>query len=232
MKLLVVEDEKKIASFVRKGLEAQGFVVEVAYDGESGWELATTQPYDAIILDIMLPGRDGLSILRQLRERRMAVPVILLTARGELNERLEGLNLGADDYLTKPFYIEELAARVQAVTRRAAGNSRSLLAVEDLTIDLLSREVTRAGQRVELTTREFGLLERLARSPGRGFTRAQILEQVWESSFDPGTNLVDVYIQRLRRKIDGEHPLKLIETVRGVGYRVRGRGEADPEPGS
>lgn len=232
MKVLVVEDEKKIASFVRKGLEAQGFVVEVAHDGESGWELATARPFDAVILDIMLPGRDGLSILRQLRERRMAVPVILLTARGELNERLEGLNLGADDYLTKPFYIEELVARIQAVTRRASGNSRSLLAVEDLTIDLLSREVNRGGQRVELTTREFGLLERLARSPGRVFTRAQILEQVWESNFDPGTNLVDVYIQRLRRKIDGDHAVKLLETVRGVGYRLRGRDGSNPEPGS
>lgn len=224
MKVLIVEDEKKIASFVRKGLEAQGFVVETAHDGDTGWGRATTEPFDAVILDIMLPGRDGLSILRGLRERRMAVPVLLLTARGELNERLEGLNLGADDYLAKPFYLEELIARLQAITRRASGNARSLLAVEDLTIDLLAHTVTRGGERIELTAREFGLLERLARAPGRVFTRAQLLEQVWNSNFDPGTNLVDVYVQRLRRKVDGDRPVKLIETVRGVGYRIRGRG--------
>lgn len=221
MKILVVEDEKKIASFVRKGLEAQGFVVDVAHDGDAGLTLATTRPYDVAILDIMLPGRDGLSILRTLRERKQPLPVILLTARGELNERLEGLNLGADDYLTKPFHIEELVARLHAVTRRATGQSQSILAVADLTMNLLTREVNRAGRNIELTTREFSLLEHLLRSPGRVLTRVEITERVWEYHFDPGTNLVDVYVQRLRKKVDGEFTDKLIETIRGVGYRIR-----------
>jgi DNA-binding response OmpR family regulator len=221
MKVLVVEDEKKIASFIRKGLEAQGFVVDACHHGDEAFVAATTHPYDAIILDIMLPGRDGLSILRGLRERRMAIPVILLTARGELNERIEGLNLGADDYLTKPFYIEELIARLHVVTRRASGTPQSLLAVADLTVNLLTREVTRADRKIELTAREFELLEHLARSPGRVLTRAQICERVWNYDFDPGTNLVDVYVQRLRRKIDADSPVKLIETIRGVGYRMK-----------
>jgi DNA-binding response OmpR family regulator len=221
MKILVVEDEKKIAAFVRKGLEAAGFVVDVSHHGDEGYTLATTRPYDAIILDIMLPGRDGLSILKNLRERKMAVPVILLTARGELNERLEGLNLGADDYLTKPFFIEELIARLHVVTRRAAGTGQSLITVADLTINLLKREVSRGGRVIELTAREFQLLEHLARAPGRVLSRVQICERVWSYDFDPGTNLVDVYIQRLRRKIDAGDELKLIETIRGVGYRMR-----------
>ncbi|MCX6879145.1 MAG: response regulator transcription factor, partial [Verrucomicrobia bacterium] len=167
MRILVIEDEKKIASFIRKGLEAQGFVVDVCHHGDEGFAAVTTRPYDAVVLDIMLPGRDGLSILRNLRERRLAVPVILLTARSELNERLEGLNLGADDYLTKPFYLEELIARLHVVTRRASGASQSILTVSDLTVNLLTREVVRGGRRIELTAREFELLEQLARSPGR-----------------------------------------------------------------
>jgi len=221
VKVLIVEDEKKIAAFVRKGLEAQGFVVEVAHHGDEGFALATTQPYDAAILDIMLPGRDGLSILRNLRERKIALPVILLTARSELNERLEGLNLGADDYLTKPFHIEELIARIHAVTRRAAGTSQSILAVADLKMNLLTRKVTRGGPAIELTAREFSLLEHLLRAPGRVLTRVEICERVWDYNFDPGTNLVDVYVQRIRKKVDGDFPAKLIETIRGVGYRIR-----------
>jgi DNA-binding response OmpR family regulator len=221
VKVLVIEDEKKIASFLRKGLEAQGFVVEHAANGNDGYALATSQPYDALVLDIMLPGRDGLSILRNLRERKIALPVLLLTARSELNERLEGLNLGADDYLAKPFHIEELIARLHAITRRATGASQSILAVADLKMNLLTRSVTRGDQSIELTTREFSLLEQLLRSPGRVLTRVEICERVWDYHFDPGTNLVDVYIQRLRKKVDGDHPVKLIETIRGVGYRVR-----------
>ncbi len=221
MKILVIEDEKKIASFIRKGLEAQGFVVDVSHHGDEGFTLLTTRPYDAVVLDIMLPGRDGLSILRSIRERKMPLPVVLLSARGELNERIEGLNLGADDYLTKPFFIEELIARLHVVTRRAAGAGQSILAIADLTINLLTREVTRGGRHIDLTAREFSLLELLARSPGRVLTRAQICEQVWSYDFDPGTNLVDVYIQRLRKKVDAEAPEKLIETIRGVGYRMK-----------
>jgi DNA-binding response OmpR family regulator len=221
VKVLVIEDEKKIASFIRKGMEARGFVVEMAHTGDEGYVLATTRPYDAVILDIMLPARDGLSILRNLRERKISVPVILLTARSELNERLEGLNLGADDYITKPFFIEELIARVHAVTRRAAGNSQSLLQVGDLTMNLLTREVRRGDARIELTPREFTLLEHLMRSPGRVLTRVQICEQVWDYHFAPGTNLVDVYVQRLRKKVDGASQPKLLETIRGVGYRIQ-----------
>lgn len=221
MKVLIIEDEKKIASFIRKGLEAAGFVVDAAHHGDEGFTLATTRPYDAVVLDIMLPGKDGLSILRNLRERKMGVPIIVLTARSELNERLEGLNLGADDYLTKPFFIEELIARVHAVARRGSGASQSLLAVEDLAVNLLTREVTRAGRAIELTAREFALLESLMRSPGRVLTRAQICEQVWDYNFDPGTNLVEVYVQRLRKKVDEGAGVKLIETIRGVGYRIK-----------
>jgi DNA-binding response OmpR family regulator len=218
VKVLIVEDEKKIASLLRKGLESQGFVVDVSHHGDEGFTLATTRPYDVVILDIMLPGKDGLSILR---ERKTPVPIILLTARSELNERLEGLNLGADDYLTKPFHIEELIARLHAITRRATGTSQSIMTVSDLTMNLLTREVRRAGQKIELTTREFSLLEHLMRSPGRVLTRVEIVERVWEYNFDPGTNLVDVYVQRIRKKVDGDFPEKLIETIRGVGYRIR-----------
>jgi DNA-binding response OmpR family regulator len=224
VKILVVEDEKKIASFIRKGLEAQGFVVEVSHNGNDAYVLATSQPYDVILMDIMLPGRDGLSILRNLREKKMSVPIILLTARGELNERLEGLNLGADDYLAKPFYLEELIARIHAVTRRTNSANLSLLQVEDLTLNLITREVKRGSQEIDLTTREFSLLECLMRSPGRVFSRIQICEQVWDYNFDPGSNLVDVYVQRLRKKVDGDAAVKLIETLRGVGYRIKGKG--------
>jgi DNA-binding response OmpR family regulator len=185
--------------------------------------MAKTRSYDALVLDIMLPGRDGLSILRNLREKKVITPVILLTARSELNERLEGLNLGADDYLTKPFFIEELIARIQAVVRRASGIGQSVLTVGDLTLNLLTRELKRSGRDIELTAREFALLERLMRSPGRVFTRTQIGEQVWNYQFDPGTNVVDVYIKRLRKKIDEGAEVKLIETIRGVGYRMKAR---------
>ena len=221
MKVLIIEDEKKIASLIRKGLEAQGFVVDVCLQGDDGYALATSRPYDALILDIMLPGRDGLSILRNIRERKIPLPVILLTARAELNERLEGLNLGADDYLTKPFFVEELIARLHAVTRRATGAQQSILAVGDLAMNLLTREVTRGGVPIELAPREFNLLEHLMRSPGRVLTRVQICEQVWDYHFDPGTNLVEVYIQRLRKKVDAGAAVKLIETIRGVGYRIK-----------
>jgi two-component system, OmpR family, response regulator len=221
VRVLIVEDEKKIASFIRKGLEAQGFVVDVSPHGDEGFALATSRPYDVAILDIMLPGKDGLSILRNLRERKISLPVILLTARSELNERLEGLNLGADDYLTKPFHIEELIARLHAVTRRAAGASQSVLAVADLTMNLLTRKVARGDEAIELTAREFSLLEHLMRSPGRVLTRVEICERVWDYNFDPGTNLVEVYIQRLRKKVDGDSPQKLIETIRGVGYCIK-----------
>ena len=221
MKALVVEDEKKIASFVCQGLEERGFVVDVCHRGDDGFELATTRRYDVVLLDIMLPGRDGLSILRSLRERKNAVPVILLTARGQLNERVEGLNLGADDYVAKPFFLDELVARVHAVLRRASGEELSVLQAGDLIVNLITREVRRAGTLIELTSREFALLTCLMNSPGRVFTRTQLCEHVWNYHHDPGTNLVDVYVQRVRKKIADDPAAPLIETIRGVGYRFR-----------
>lgn len=215
-----MEDDKKLAGLLRKGLEAQAFTVDFCDNGDDAYALATTRSYDALVLDIMVPGRDGLSILRNLREQRLAVPVVLVTARSALNERLEGLNLGADDYLTKPFYVDELIARLHAVTRRAAGNALTLLQHGNLSVNLVTREVRRDGQAVDLTAREFALLTYLLRSPGQTFTRAQICEHVWNYHFDPGTNLVDVYVQRLRRKLEADDETSVIETIRGVGYRA------------
>lgn len=221
MRILVVEDERKIAGFIQHGLEEQGFDVEVCGNGDEAFALATTRPYDTLVLDIMIPGRDGLSVLRGLRARKNTVPVILVTARTELNERVDGLNLGADDYLTKPFYIEELIARIHAVARRTKDAPASILQVADLSVDLLQRRVRRGEREIELTAREFSLIERLMQMPGRVYTRTQLLEHVWGYDFDPETNLVDVNIRRLRRKIDADGEPPLIETVRGVGYRVR-----------
>lgn len=221
MNILVVEDEKKLASFIRKGLEEHGYSVTVSHNGDEAHTLARTNPFDLIVLDIMLPGRDGLSILKGLRDRKNTVPVILVTARSETNERIEGLNLGADDYISKPFFLDELLARIQAVLRRTSGEQLSLLRAGDLTVNLITREVTRGQEKIVLPPREFGLLEYLIRSPGRVFTRSQILEHVWGYSFDPGTNLVDVCVQRLRAAIDPGERDSFIEAVRGVGYRFR-----------
>ncbi|MDD3179309.1 MAG: response regulator transcription factor [Opitutaceae bacterium] len=221
MRILVVEDEKKIASFIRKGLVESGFNPLVCHNGDDALHLATTERFDTIVLDIMLPGRDGLSILRKIREDRNTVPVIILTARDGLSERIEGLDLGADDYLTKPFSMDELIARLRAIGRRMSGGGLSLQQYEDLTLNLITREVSRAGQKIELTPREFSLLEYLMRSPGRVLTRTQICEQVWDYHFDLGTNVVDVCIQRLRRKIDDGHDVRLIQTMRGVGYTMK-----------
>jgi DNA-binding response OmpR family regulator len=221
VRILVVEDEAKVASFVQKGLEEQGFAVEVSQHGDEAYEMARTRAYDAIVLDIMLPGRDGLSILANLRAQRQTVPVLLLTARSELDERVQGLNLGADDYLTKPFFLEELIARLHALGRRRGGEQGSVLEAGNVTVSLLTREVRRGDQPLSLTPREFHLLEVLLRTPGRVFTRTQLLERVWGYDFDPQTNLVDVNIQRLRKKIDTDGEESIIETVRGVGYRIR-----------
>jgi DNA-binding response OmpR family regulator len=225
MKVLLVEDEAKIAHFVCAGLREQGFLVDHCGDGDQGLQLARDGDHDVILLDIMLPGRDGLSILKALRKAGKNTPILLLTARNELDDRVEGLTLGADDYLAKPFYVEELVARVHALLRRVSGERQNTLSVGDLRLDRISREVTWHGQAVDLTGREFNLIEYLMRSPGRVLTRTQILEHVWGYDFDPSTNVVDVCIQRIRRKLsslgtfpDGESP---IESVRGVGYRFR-----------
>ena len=218
---LLSKTKKKIASFIKKGLEAEGFVIDVCDNGDDAYALISSQSFDAVILDIMLPGRDGLSILRSMRKEGNQVPVIIITARGEVSERIEGLNLGADDYIAKPFYIDELTARLRSVWRRASGNGLSVLSIEDLSLNLMTREVKRGETEIFLSAREFALLEFLIRSPGRVLTRIQICEHVWDYHFDPQTNLVDVYIQRLRRKIDDGFEPNLIQTVRGVGYCMR-----------
>ena len=220
MRILVAEDERKIASFIRQGLMESKFDVDVTGNGNEAYDFLTSRSYDAAVLDIMLPGRDGLSILRSLREKGNLIPVIIVTARSGVNERIDGLNLGADDYLPKPFYMEELIARLHAVTRRNSDSRSGFLVVTDLKLDLIRHRVTRANQEIELTAREFSLLELLMRSPNRVFSRTQLLEHVWGYDFDPETNLVDVNIRRLRKKIDEGFPTSLIDTVRGVGYRI------------
>lgn len=227
MNVLFVEDEAKIANFVRAGLKEQGFVVDYCDNGDEGYQQALDNEYDVIVLDIMVPGLDGLSILKQLRHKGRNAPVILLTARNELDDRLSGLNLGADDYIAKPFFVEELAARIHAVVRRSVGDRQNLLSVGPLKLDRITREVTCNQQAIELTSREFNLLEYLMRSPGRVFTRTQIMEHVWGYDFNPNTNVVDVCIQRIRKKIDPIDEAGWIESIRGVGYRFR-----KPEPRS
>src|SRR5712671_4187248 len=220
MRVLVVEDEKKTAAFVRKALQAEGFAVDVCHNGDEAWAAVRLTPFDAIVLDIMLPGRDGLSLLRLLRERQNPTPVLLLSARGEVNERVEGLNSGADDYLAKPFVIAELVARVRSLGRRGSDTRTAVLQVADLTLDTISREARRSNATIELTSREYRLLEFLMRSAGRICGRMAILEQVWDYDFDPGSNLVDVNVMRLREKIDAEFERKLLHTARGLGYMI------------
>jgi DNA-binding response OmpR family regulator len=225
MKILLIEDEQRIADFVCAGFREQSFVVEHCADGNEGYARASQGEYDVIVLDIMLPGRDGLSILKGLRQSGKSTPVILLTARNELDDRIDGLNLGADDYLAKPFFVEELIARIHAMLRRISGDRQNVLSVGNLKLDRITREVSLAGQAVDLTAREFNLVEYLMRSPGRVFTRTQILEHVWGYDFDPSTNVVDVCIQRIRKKLasldKGDKEVSPIDSVRGVGYRFR-----------
>jgi DNA-binding response OmpR family regulator len=224
MRVLLAEDEKKVAQHVRTALREQGFTVDMVHRGDEALDAALATPYDALVLDVMMPGRDGLSILRVLREKRVSTPVMLLTARGEVSERVEGLMLGADDYLSKPFAMSELVARVIALARRASTQGMTMLRLEDLSMNLVSREVTRAGQKIELPMREFAVLEYLLRCPGRVISKTQLIENVWEWHFDTGTNVVEVYIQRLRKKVDDGHDVKLIHTVRGVGYVLKKQG--------
>jgi DNA-binding response OmpR family regulator len=218
MRILLAEDEKKLASFVRKALKEAGYAVDEVHDGASALDSATHTPYDTVILDIMLPGRDGLSVLKLMRDARIETPVLILTARGEVSERIEGLELGADDYMAKPFAMRELIARVGALTRRASPERGTLLRVGDLTMNLLTRQVTRGQRAIRLAQREFSLLEFLMRAPGRVHSRTSLCEHVWEYHFDTGTNVVDVYIKRLRRKIEEGEETKLLHTERGVGY--------------
>ncbi len=221
MRVLVVEDEKKLASFLRKGLVEETFAVEVVHDGNEALDRIVSEAYDAIVLDIMLPQRDGLSILREMRRRHINTPVLLLSARGNVNERVEGLNLGADDYLPKPFSITEVVARVRALCRRASGEHATVMQVSDLSLNVITREATRAGNKVDLTNREFALLEYLMAHAGRVITKTALCEHVWEHHFDTGTNVVEVCMQRLRRKIDEGNSTKLLQTIRGTGYSLR-----------
>jgi DNA-binding response OmpR family regulator len=221
MRVLVVEDERKMASFIRKALQAEGFAVDVLHDSSGVLPAVEATPFNAVVLDVMLPGRDGLSLVRMMRERSIAVPVLLLTARGQVNEKVEGLNAGADDYLSKPFALEELVARVRALVRRGGEAKPVVLRIGDLNLNTITRLAERAGRRIDLSAREFRLLEFLMRSPGRVRTRMAIVEQVWDYDFDPGTNLVDVYVRRLREKVDAGFESKLLHTVRGVGYVMR-----------
>lgn len=221
MRILVVEDQKKIASFIKKALQSEGFAVDVVNTGDEVFARAASQNFDVLVLDIMLPGQDGLSILRNLRRHHINTPVLLLSARGSAEERVEGLNLGADDYLPKPFVLPELIARIRALGRRASGSRPIMLQVADLTLDTVTHKVSRAGKAIDLAVREYRLLEFLVRSQGRVCGRMAIVENVWDYDFDPGTNLVDVYIMRLREKIDEGHEIKLLHTVRGVGYVIR-----------
>jgi len=222
MRILLIEDDQKIASFVVKGLKAAGYAVDRASDGEEGLHLALTEPYDAAIVDIMLPGLDGLTVIERMRKERVNTPVIILSAKGSVDDRVKGLQRGGDDYLTKPFAFSELLARVQALVRRASRASEpTRLTVGDLSIDLLTREVVKGGKSIELQPLEFSLLEYLMRNPGRVVSKTMIMEHVWDYNFDPQTNVVEVRISRLRDKIDRGVEQKLIHTVRGVGYVLK-----------
>jgi two-component system OmpR family response regulator len=222
MRILVVEDDLKIASFIMKGLKAAGYAVDHAADGETGLDRALTEPYDTAIIDIMLPQRDGLSLIERMRREKIQTPVIILSARGSIDDKVKGLQTGGDDYITKPFAFSELLARVQALIRRTSGLSEpTRLTAGDLSLNLLTREVTRGGRKIELQPIEFSLLVYLMRSAGRVVSKTMIMEHVWNYNFDPQTNVVEARICRLRYKIDRDFETKLIQTIRGVGYVLK-----------
>jgi DNA-binding response OmpR family regulator len=221
MRLLVVEDDGALASLVEQGLREEGYAVDVAHDGQQGLDLAELEPYDVAILDVMLPGLDGLEVCRRLRAGGRALPILLLTARDAVGDRVLGLDSGADDYLVKPFSFVELLARIRALLRRRQGGSGApILQVGDVTLNPADRQVTRAGKPVELTNKEYQLLEYLLRNPGRVLSRGDIAGHVWDYDFSASSNVVDVYIRSLRRKLDDQHEPRLIQTVRGAGYRA------------
>ena len=222
MRILVVEDDPKISSFVAKGLRESGFAVDTAFDGEEGLMLARASKPDVVVVDVMLPKLDGLNLVRRLRQDGLQLPVLILSARANVDDRVKGLQAGGDDYLTKPFAFSELLARVQALLRRASNAAEpTRLNVGELSMDLLTREVIREGTRIELQAREFSLLEYLMRNAGRAVTKTLILEHVWDYNFDPQTNVVDVLVHRLRAKVDKGFGAKMIHTIRGVGYVLR-----------
>jgi DNA-binding response OmpR family regulator len=221
MRILVVEDERKVASFIRQGLEEEGHAVEVARDGDQALDLLAGPPYDLVVLDLMLPGRDGFSVLAAARAGGVTAPVLILTARDAVPDKVSGLDLGADDYLTKPFAFDEFLARIRALLRRKADRGLPVLRLDDVALDPATRTVTRGGRRVELTTREYALLEYFMRNAGRVLTRPMIAEHVWGLGFDSESNIVDVYVGYLRRKIEGDGAPRLLHTVRGAGYVMK-----------
>lgn len=221
MRILLVEDDRKVASFIRKGLTEEGYAVDVASDGETGLAMGLDRLHDVIVLDVMLPGKPGFQVVRELRQAKVTTPVLLLTAREAVEDKVHGLDAGADDYLTKPFAFAELLARVRALLRRGTAARAPVLQVADLSLDPATRTVMRGGEAISLTNREFALLEYLLRNAGRVLTRTMIAEHVWDYSFDSGTNVIDVYVNYLRKKIDAGRERKLIHTVRGVGYVLK-----------
>jgi two-component system, OmpR family, response regulator len=222
MRILLVEDDPKIASFILKGLRAEGFAVDHSADGEQGLDLALTEPYAAVVVDVMLPKLNGLDLIQTLRREKVNTPVIVLSARGTVEDRVKGLQTGADDYLAKPFAFSELLARIQALIRRhTEAPEPTRLSLADLSMNLLTREVFREDRRIELQPLEFSLLEYLLRNAGRVVSKTMIMENVWDYHFDPQTNVVESRIYKLREKIDKDHPVKLIHTVRGVGYVLK-----------
>jgi two-component system OmpR family response regulator len=222
MRVLLVEDDSKIASFIIKGLKAEGFAVDHEDNGEDGLHMALTEPYDAAVIDIMLPKIDGLRLIEHIRHEKLKTPIIILSAKGEINDRVKGLQIGADDYLSKPFAFSELLARLQALIRRSSdADEPTKLTVADISMNLITREVVRAGQKIELQPLEFSLLEYLMRNVGRVVSKTMIMEHVWDYYFDPQTNVVESRIYKLREKIDKGFPAKMIHTVRGVGYVLK-----------
>jgi len=221
MRLLVVEDEKKVSGFIKKGLQEEGYAVDVAFDGKTGLQMAMDRVHDLIVLDIHLPGMDGLSLLHRLRTAKVSTPVLLLTVRANIEDKVLGLDSGADDYLTKPFAFQELVARIRALLRRQTEAELPVLRFADLILDPARRVVLRGGKKIDLTAKEYALLDYFIRNPGRVLTRTMIVEHVWDYNFDPMTNIIDVYVNYLRRKIDSDREHKLIHTVRGVGYVLK-----------
>ncbi len=221
MRILIVEDEKKVAGFIKKGLEEETYAVDVAHDGEEGFHLADMNQYDMIILDVMLPKMDGLEVLTRLRDKKVSTPILLLTAKDAVDDKVTGLNKGADDYLTKPFAFSELLARIRSLLRRGQAETQTELKVGDLVLDMVSHKVSRNGEEIELTGKEYSLLEYFMRNEGKVLTRTMIAEHVWDYNFDTFTNVIDVYVNHLRKKIDKKYPAKLLHTLRGVGYVMR-----------
>jgi heavy metal response regulator len=222
MRILIIEDERHLAKILKKGLGENGYIVDMCHDGEEGLYMAETNPFDAILLDILLPKMDGLTILNSLRAKNIGVPVLLLTAKGELEDRVKGLNTGADDYIVKPFDFQELLARLNAVIRRSSNKASPVISIDDLTINMHLKTVTRSGKEIQLSTKEYSILEYLVLNSGRVISRTELTEHMYDTNFDLDSNVIDVYINYLRNKIDKDFGRKLIHTVRGAGYVLKG----------